>query len=130
MQTGEWTGFYLESHHTRKGWMHLYLSFEGGQIKGEGTDYVGPWTASGSYDTQTGHCSWLKQYLGKHQVSYKGIAGAHGIQGQWTISYLSGEFHIWPKSMSYLNEMYLQQELDVPTPSIQLGGVPVSSNYV
>jgi hypothetical protein len=106
------------------------LSFEEGRIKGEGTDYVGPWTAAGTYDTQSGQCNWVKQYLGKHRVSYSGIAGDHGIKGQWTISYLSGEFHIWPKSMSYLNEMYLQEELKAPIPSIQLGAVPIESNFV
>lgn len=127
LPTGEWTGFYLETHRVQKGWMHLYLSFENGRIRGEGTDYVGPWTASGTYAAENGVCTWVKQYLGKHQVKYDGIAGEHGIQGEWTIGYVTGQFHIWPKSMSYLNEMYLQEEFDYPIPSIPLGGVPVPS---
>ena len=128
--TGEWNGFYLESHQPRRGWMHLYLSFENGKIAGEGTDYVGPWTVSGVYDSGNGRCSWTKQYIGKHKVNYKGIAGEHGIQGEWLITYLTGEFHIWPRSLGILNELYLQEELNQPVPSIQLGTVPTESNYV
>ena len=71
LPTGEWNGFYLENHQPRRGWMHLYMSFEDGNIKGEGTDYVGPWTASGSYDLDTGLCSWVKQYVGRHRVDYR-----------------------------------------------------------
>lgn len=122
--TGEWHGFYLESHRTRRGWMHLYMSFEDGKIKGEGTDYVGPWVASGWYDVESGACQWKKQYLGQHQVDYDGICGKNGIQGQWQITYLSGNFHIWPKSMGGLDELYLQEDLTQPVPSIQLGTVP------
>ncbi len=32
--------------------MHLYLEFESQQIRGEGTDYVGPWNLSGHYDLE------------------------------------------------------------------------------
>jgi hypothetical protein len=130
LPTGEWNGFYLEPHHSKKGWMHLYLSFDNGKIAGEGTDHVGPWTASGSYDLESGICSWIKQYVRKHQVAYQGIVGQHGIQGHWNILHISDEFHIWPKSMGQLNEMYLQQELNLPFPSIPLGRVPAESEFV
>ena len=112
LPTGEWAGFYLEAHRAERGWMHLYLSFEGGQIKGEGTDYVGPWVATGTYDLDSGQCHWTKQYLGKHQVIYSGQCGQAGIQGHWEISFLSGPFHIWPKGMSQLDELYLRSEID------------------
>ena len=108
--TGEWNGFYIEHYRDSKGWMHLYLQFENGVIKGEGTDYVGPWTAIGEYDESSGRCSWEKQYLGKHSVQYEGIAGENGIQGSWTIL-SQGPFHIWPRSMTHLNELYLQDEI-------------------
>ena len=48
--SGEWNGFYLEKHNTNRGWMHLYLEIEDQTIKGEGTDYVGPWNLSGTYE--------------------------------------------------------------------------------
>ena len=125
LPTGEWKGFYLESYQPRRGWMHLYLSFGDELIKGEGTDYVGPWTAVGNYDLKSGVCNWTKQYLGKHQVVYSGICGPNGIQGQWRIASTTGEFHIWPKSMSHLDELYLHEDLTQPESSIPLGTVPV-----
>lgn len=121
--SGEWNGFFLEKHQPKRGWMHLYLNFENGSITGEGTDYVGPWNISGTYDPKTGQCQWTKQYLGKHKVEYQGLAGETGIQGEWTISYVSGPFHIWPRSMGYLNELYLQEDLQVPIPGVLLGTV-------
>lgn len=121
LPTGEWNGFYLENHQPRRGWMHLYMTFADGKIKGEGTDYVGPWISSGEYDLETGLCSWVKQYVGKHQVVYSGKIGENGIMGQWEISFITGEFHIWPKSMNNLNELYMADDLTQPGPTIQLG---------
>ena len=126
LPTGEWKGFYLENHQPKRGWMHLYLSFSDGKISGEGTDYVGPWTATGDYDLEAGLCSWVKQYVGQHQVVYSGRCNENGIQGLWEISHLSGEFHIWPKGMNNMDELYLANELTQPTgKSIELGTVPV-----
>ena len=93
--------------------MHLYLEFENQQIKGEGTDYVGPWTLLGSYDANETACRWVKQYVGQHQVTYQGQIGDQGIMGQWDIDQrLRGEFHIWPIHMTHLNEIYMNQELE------------------
>ncbi len=130
LPTGEWNGFYIESHQPRRGWMHLYMSFQDGKIKGEGTDYVGPWVAHGDYDTETGICSWVKQYLQKHSVTYSGRIGENGITGQWEISYVTGEFHIWPKGMNNLNELYLHEDLTQPAPSVELGTVPADDDFV
>ena len=89
------------------------MSFENGRIKGEGTDYVGPWTASGSYDVDSGVASWVKVYLGKHTVEYRGQITDKGILGEWTILG-SGTFHIWPRGMGEFNELYLKQDLEAP----------------
>lgn len=129
--SGEWNGFYIEKHRTGKGWMHLYLTFENGEIKGEGTDYVGPWVASGKYDESTGHCAWVKQYLNKHKVSYEGICGENGIQGQWALTMSSGPFHIWPRSMTHLNELYLRDEAPAMSggiDSIDVDSILLSTN--
>ncbi len=125
--SGEWSGFYLERHRAQRGWMHMFLTFENGKIRGEGTDYVGPWTATGSYDESTKQCQWVKQYVGRHLVEYAGIASENGIQGVWQIVG-QGEFHIWPNSHSHFNELYLRDELENSgdfTPSILLA--PVSN---
>ena len=121
LPTGQWNGFYLENHQPRRGWMHLYLSFADGKIKGEGTDYVGPWVAHGDYETKAGLCSWVKQYVGKHQVIYTGKIGDNGILGHWEITPNTGEFHIWPQGMTNLDELYLTDDLTLPGPTIQLG---------
>ena len=122
--TGEWNGFFLEFHQPRRGWMHLYMSFSDGKIKGEGTDYVAPWVCQGEYDLESGLCSWVKQYMGRHKVHYSGKIDENGIKGQWEISFNNGPFHIWPKSMNDLNELYLSDDLEQPAPSIQIGNGP------
>jgi hypothetical protein len=110
--SGEWNGFYLEDR-PQRGWMHLYMSFKEGRIQGEGTDYVGPWTAGGWYDLELGTCGWVKNYVGRHNVSYEGQITDRGILGQWTIL-TSGTFHIWPRRFHELNELYLKQDLEAP----------------
>ncbi len=114
LPTGEWNGFYIERARSGRGWMSMYLQFENGRINGEGTDYVGPWVATGSYDTDTGLCSWTKQYLGLHQVVYSGKASSDGIRGDWQINISSGPFHIWPMGMTNTGELYLKNEYELP----------------
>ncbi len=113
LPSGEWKGFYLEKHQPNRGWMHLYLLFEPGTLKGEGTDYVGPWHIQGNFDAQ-GNIEWVKQYLGKHRVRYHGAYNEQGIRGEWLIhGVLAGPFHIWPKSLREMDERYLRNELNV-----------------
>ena len=111
--SGEWCGFYIESHRPQRGWMHLYLAFEDGKIRGEGTDYIGPWVATGTYEEGSGECQWTKNYVGKHNVDYVGTCTENGIQGKWRII-SEGPFHIWPKSHGHFNELYLRDELEFP----------------
>lgn len=124
LPTGEWTGFFLDKRMPNRGWMHLYLEFAEGVIKGEGTDFVGPWIAKGSYELVQSQCLWVKQYVGKHTVQYSGKVDENGIVGSWRIEYLTGEFHIWPQSKQHLSQMYLEDELEFPNPTIQLGTAP------
>jgi hypothetical protein len=124
--SGEWTGFYLEQHQPRRGWMHLYLSFREGNVQGEGADYVGPWSISGSYDIESGRVSWIKRYLGKHQVNYDGTITKQGIVGNWNIHHWNdGPFHIWPRSWFELENLYLKEDLSGQPPTILAGTVPV-----
>jgi hypothetical protein len=113
LPTGEWRGFYLDRRRTGRGWMQMYLQFTGGKIKGEGTDHVGPWHVRGIYDLDSGNCSWTKQYLGQHQVLYRGICGDQGIIGEWRIgASVTGSFHVWPAKYGNLTENYLETELE------------------
>lgn len=130
LPTGEWRGFYLEWHRSDRGWMHLYLAFEAGRIVGEGTDYVGPWTAMGRYDVESGCCQWTKQYVGKHKVQYEGNGGPDGIRGRWRINLVgSGDFHIWPAFRGDLEERYLEERSSLPESTMPLGTVPVDDPF-
>ena len=109
--SGEWSGFYKQPDSEKRHWMLFYLEFGGGQIRGEGNDWVGAFHLSGTYDTSTGRCRWTKQYLGRHRVEYEGVNQGQGIIGVWTIADdWSDHFHIWPKGMGNLEEMYLEAE--------------------
>ncbi len=126
LPSGEWSGFYIEDHQPRRGWMHLYINFENGVIAGEGTDYVGPWVIKGAYDLDTRTCQWTKHYQGKHDVNYRGTITDNGIQGLWNIrGWRDGPFHIWPRRRHDLHNLYLQDELETGEPSVLLGAVPV-----
>ena len=122
LPSGEWTGFYLENHLSKRGWMHLYLHFENDEISGEGTDYVGPWLIQGNYDLETSTCHWSKQYLKKHRARYEGSLSDSGILGAWSIrNWNSGPFPIWPHKRSDLTNLYMKDDLDKTKPSILLG---------
>ena len=111
--TGQWNGFYIESHQEQRGWMHQYLEFNDGELKGEGTDYVGPWTLQGKYDLSELKCVWIKSYVGKHDVTYRGTISKTGITGIWDIrESLTGSFHIWPQHMTEFDSLYMQEDLE------------------
>lgn len=129
--SGEWSGFYLEAKDglSHRGWMHLYLSFGEGVIRGEGTDYVGPWVIFGNYDLNSRRVSWIKRYLRKHTVNYEGTIIDQGIVGKWNIHHWNeGPFHIWPKNLFELESLYLSEDLSGQAPTILAGTVPVSPN--
>jgi hypothetical protein len=100
--SGAWVGFLLQKH-ARPGRypMRIRLSFRGGTLTGEGEDFVGRFTFHGSYDLGTGGCVWVKQYLGRHAVNYRGFNEGAGIWGMWEMPEwgFSGGFHIWPEDM-------------------------------
>ncbi|MDG1873698.1 MAG: hypothetical protein P8J27_07290 [Mariniblastus sp.] len=128
MPSGQWSGFYLEKHQPKRGWMHLYFAFNDGKIKAEGTDYVGPWVAEGQYDLTNLRCNWLKHYVAKHSVAYRGQISEKGIMGEWSVSLLSGQFHVWPKSLTVFDELYLSEDLKMapqtPLPGVHPRGKP------
>jgi hypothetical protein len=69
---GPWVGFYTDANGTRKYLMDLVLEFKGGKMTGEGADGIGLFIVSGNYSEETGECAWVKQYVGRHAVDYKG----------------------------------------------------------
>ena len=94
--SGQWVGFYVYSHRSRRYLMDLVLTFHGGIISGEGADGIGLFGIDGRYDPKAAECSWVKTYFGRHSVEYTGYREQKGIWGTWTLPGLKGGFHIWP----------------------------------
>ena len=120
--TGEWIGFYLQPDSRQRHVMDLFLQFGRDRISGKGDDPVGEFTITGEYDTKTGKCSWVKQYVGQHSVQYTGEARERGIIGQWRIAGLPefwfGPFFIWPRAFgdleSAFEKVFIEYELTSP----------------
>ncbi len=101
--SGAWTGFFLQYWWPGRHTTDVELTFSGGQLNGQGVDAVGPFTMQGTFDVATGNCQWIKQYVGRHCVSYRGINNGRGIWGVWELKQLGGMFtdrggfHLWPE---------------------------------
>lgn len=91
--SGEWEGFWVQSCWGRQPMEAFTLRFAAGQITGKGSDVIAAFTFRGTYDERTGAVVMVKQYLGRHQVTYRGQSDGEGcIQGTWHI----GEHHSGP----------------------------------
>lgn len=118
--SGPWTGYFLQKPIPGRHLMELRLTFRGGQITGEGRDWVGPFTVSGRYTVTDGRCSWTKQYVRRHAVHYWGFNEGKGIWGTWEIlapvapELCRGGFHIWPEGQHVGSGPELSEEADVP----------------
>jgi len=96
--SGQWVGFYTYAGRTRKYLMDLVLEFKNGVMTGEGADGIGCFVISGNFSELNGECGWIKQYVGRHAVDYKGFREGRGIWGNWSVGGGRGGFHIWPLS--------------------------------
>jgi hypothetical protein len=116
--SGKWEGFFLQPPIAGRSQMELVLTFQNGVMTGEGHDWGGEFLIRGQYDVQDGLCHWLKQYIGKHQVFYRGFNEGRGLWGVWEIPqnwYASrGGFHIWPKGMADPTSADLKEEAPLP----------------
>jgi hypothetical protein len=101
--SGAWTGFYLQYWLPGRHATNLHLTCQDGELEGTGSDRVGPYTIDGRYELSTGQCEWIKRYVGKHSIAYRGINQGLGIWGVWELRQLGGlfvdrgGFHIWPE---------------------------------
>ena len=118
--SGPWTGFFLQKARPGKHRMELRITFQGGQLRGEGRDWVGKFAIRGRYNVADGKCYWTKRYHGKHDVFYQGYNEGKGIWGLWEIptealpDYCRGGFHIWPEGMPDPSRPQLSEEADLP----------------
>jgi hypothetical protein len=95
--SGLWRGYWEQQGYGRQVMDELQLRFENGAIAGEGDDCIGPFTFAGQYD-EHGAVVLVKQYVGAHQVLYRGEHDGEGtIFGRWSIGpYASGAFALTP----------------------------------
>jgi hypothetical protein len=113
--SGPWAGYFLQPEVPGRHRMELRLTFRDGRFTGEGRDRVGPFTINGVYEVAGGTCSWLKQYVGRHRVFYRGYNEGKGIWGVWTLPpYYRGGFHIWPEGVGGPGGPALTEEADTP----------------
>jgi hypothetical protein len=118
--SGPWVGFFLQREIPGRHLMEIRLTFCNGKIRGEGRDWVGPFTIRGRYDVADGKCYWTKRYLGRHDVFYQGYNEGKGIWGLWEFSEQQlalsskGGFHIWPEGMGDPTDSHLKEEADPP----------------
>jgi hypothetical protein len=122
--SGPWAGYFLQKTHPGKHMMELRLTFQAGNMTGEGRDWVGNFLIKGRYDVNDGKCYWTKKYLGKHDVFYQGYNEGKGIWGTWEINTagyaMSGGFHIWPEGMGDPSTDHLTAEAEAPAPEDEL----------
>lgn len=115
--TGPWNGFYTYAFQPdRFHRMGLDLSFAHGHLRGEGSDDVGEFRMRGSYELDTRRCRWVKGYLGRHQVYYRGVQQGRVIAGEWSLPpTLTGTFSIWPGGEGGLDgEFFVTEEEPLP----------------
>lgn len=112
--TGEWKGFYNYVPGGVRHWMRLYLEFKSGKVSGSGVDDIGQFTIQGIYSVEKCECEWIKKYLGKHDVFYKGYREGKGIWGVWRIKTQSGGFHIWPIESGELVADVEEEKITLP----------------
>lgn len=116
--SGPWVGFFTDKRMPGKHAMDLRLTFSAGRMLGDGRDWVGIFAIDGDYDVVSGACTFTKQYVGRHQVHYRGFNEGRGIWGTWEMTdqglTFTGGFHIWPDGMPDPSVPVLTEEADVP----------------
>ncbi len=126
--SGPWTGFFLQYWLPGRHTTNSTLTWQRGELTGAGQDWVGPYTIRGHYDSTTSRCEWIKQYIGRHAVAYRGVNDGHGIWGVWEIRILGGlyvdrgGFHIWPEGTDVSEESKQTEEAVLATMRKEFGG--------
>jgi hypothetical protein len=126
--SGKWVGFFVDRRLPGRHQMEITLTFAEGRLNGNGRDRVGSFDFIGAYDTSTGKCEWVKQYVKAHAIIYRGFNEGKGIWGTWELrdpgGVYTGGFHIWPEGMSDPTQPRLAEEADVPVESVAPERVP------
>ncbi|MFT4667810.1 MAG: hypothetical protein ACI8YQ_004521 [Polaribacter sp.] len=95
--SGPWNGFYTYSQgpNADRHSMPSNLTFSKGKVSGGGSDDVGSFSWSGTYDTKNPNAKMTKKYA-PHTIPYQGRVDNNGIWRTWTMMGWTGGFHLWP----------------------------------
>ncbi len=95
--SGVWRGYWEQAGYGRQPMTDFLLRFANGEVEGCGRDIVGRFLFTGTYDSN-GNVTLVKQYLGRHQVIYRGRYDGEGtIHGIWSIEpFWQGTFALSP----------------------------------
>ena len=114
--SGKWVGFFTYKKIPGKHSMEMILTFADGSMIGSGRDVVGSFNIDGAYQISDGSCVFVKTYVAKHAVGYRGFNEGKGIWGTWEISHrdlkATGGFHIWPDGMADPTQPVLREEAE------------------
>lgn len=93
-QTCHCEGWWEQPEYGRQPMIGLQITFVAGNIRGIGSDVIGPFTLSGTIG-MGGVVMMQKQYLKKHAVEYVGSYNGEGVmQGHWRIFEDTGRWSI------------------------------------
>lgn len=91
-QSNRWKGYWEQGF--KRGEMDCVITISGSQITGYGSDLVGNFTWTGYISGRK--VNIIKQYYGKHKVSYEGTMIDNSINGNWAIEHIDhGSFTLW-----------------------------------
>jgi hypothetical protein len=87
-------GWWEEHGYGRQPMENLRMTFNEGDIRGSGTDIIGPFTFSG-FISDDGQVAMVKHYIGVHTVDYFGTYDGEGVmRGEWMIGFCHGPWMI------------------------------------
>jgi hypothetical protein len=86
-------GWWEQNRYGRQPMEQLRIEFDGGNIRGSGTDMIGLFALTGTIED--GKVAIAKQYLGQHSVDYLGTCDGEGtMHGMWRIGFFGGKWMI------------------------------------
>ncbi len=113
----KWTGRWEQRGYGRQKMHNLVLDVAAnGVVTGGGNDCIGPFTFEGQFRPD-GTISLVKQYIGRHWVSYEGHNSGEGIFGTWCIDgFWTGRFALRPLAESAIACDEIQELVPSPSP--------------
>lgn len=114
--SGNWIGWFVQR--GNRSLMRIHIAFHKGKIQAHGSDYLGRFTLTGTYDSDSGAVNFSKVYESSLSlVLYHGYNEGKGIWGGWRFPDISdrGDFYIWPTEWLHPDMIAEHAENDLQT---------------